>query len=73
MFAVEGMDKVRRVIGEPETEADKAQKISNGTVIEIDGCSPLEIASCRKTRKRSLKGGSVCLRKGQRKPEIQAV
>ena len=44
MFVVEGMDKVRRVIEENrKRKLTKHKKISNNTVIEIDGCSPPEI------------------------------
>ena len=41
MFVVEGMDKVRCVIKENrKRKLTKHKKISNNTVIEIDGCSP---------------------------------
>ncbi len=74
MFAVEGMDKVRRVIEENrKRKLTKHKKISNNTVIEIDGCSPLEILKLQKNLKTIAEGEGIgfVYGKGQRKPEIQ--
>lgn len=74
MFVVEGMDKVRRVIKENrKRKLTKHKKISNNTVIEIDGCSPLEILKLQKNLKTIAEGEGIgfVYGKGQRKPEIQ--
>jgi len=74
MFVVEGMDKVRRVIGENrKRKLTKHKKISNNTVIEIDGCSPLEILKLQNNLKKIADGEGIgfAYGKGQRKPELQ--
>ena len=74
MFVVEGMDKVRRVIEENrKRKLTKHKKISNNTVIEIDGCSPPEILKLQKNLKTIAEGEGIgfVYGKGQRKPEIQ--
>ena len=72
MFVVEGMDKVRRVIEENrKRKLTKHKKISNNTVIEIDGCSPPEILKLQKNLKKIAEGNGFVYGKGQRKPEIQ--
>ena len=74
MFVVEGMDKVRCVIKENrKRKLTKHKKISNNTVIEIDGCSPPEILKLQKNLKTIAEGEGIgfVYGKGQRKPEIQ--
>ena len=74
MFVVEGMDKVRRVIVENrKRKLTKHKKISNNTVIEIDGCSPLEILKLQNNLKTIADGEGIgfVYGKGQRKPELQ--
>ncbi len=49
MFVITGMDKVRKVIEENrKRKLTKHKKLPNNTVIEIDNCSPLEIARIQK-------------------------
>lgn len=74
MFIVEGMDKVRDVIGKNRRrKLTKHKKISNNTVIEIDNCSPLELLKLQKNLVRIADGEGISFvyEKRQKKSEIQ--
>ncbi len=74
MFIINGMEKVRRVIEENrKRKLTKHKKISNNTIIEIDSCSPLEMAKLQKNLLRIAQGEGVefLYGKGKHKPEIQ--
>jgi transposase len=74
MFVVEGMEKVRKVIGENrQRKLTKHKKTSNNTIIEIDNCSPLEILKLQKNLMRIAEGEEILFvnGKGKHKPEIQ--
>ena len=74
MFVIEGMEKVRRVIKENrKRKLTKHKKLANNTVIEIDSCSPLEIAKLQKNLLEIAQGEGICFvqGKGKRKPELQ--
>lgn len=74
MFIIEGMDKVRRVIGENrKRKLTKHKKISNNTVIEIDNCFLLEILKLQQNLLRIAAGEGIAFvnGNGQKKPEIQ--
>ncbi len=56
------MDKVWRVIEENrKRKLTKHKKISNNTLIEIDGCSPLEVLKLQKNLKKSAEGEGIGL------------
>ncbi len=74
MFVITGMDKVRKVIEENrKRKLTKHKKLPNNTVIEIDNCSPLEIARIQKNLLEIAAGEGIVFvdGKGKRKPEIQ--
>ena len=74
MFIIEGMDKVRDVIGKNrKRKLTKHKKISNNTVIEIDNCSPLELLKLQKNLVRIADGEGITFvyEKRQKKSEIQ--
>ena len=74
MFIIEGMDKVRDVIGKNrKRKLAKHKKISNNTVIEIDNCSPLELLKLQKNLVRIADGEGITFvyEKRQKKSEIQ--
>ena len=74
MFIIEGMEKVRRVIGENrKRKLTKRKKLSNNAVIEIDNCSPLEILKLQKNLIRIAQGEGISFvhSKGKQKTEIQ--
>ena len=74
MFIIEGMDKVRDVIGKNRRrKLAKHKKISNNTVIEIDNCSPLELLKLQKNLVRIADGEGITFvyEKRQKKSEIQ--
>lgn len=62
-----GMDR-NTILGIP-----RRKKISNNTVIEIAGCSPLEILKLQNNPKKIADGEGIgfIYGKGQRKPELQ--
>lgn len=72
MFVIEGMDKVRRVIGE-KRKRTKHKKLSNNTIIEIDNGSPLELVKLQKNLLRIAlgEGGRFVYGSGKKKPELQ--
>lgn len=66
MFVIEGMEKVRRVIGENrKRKLTKHKKLSNNTVIEIDNCSPLEILKLQKNLLRIAEGEGIVFVSGR--------
>ena len=74
MFVIEGMEKVRKVIGENRRrKMTKHKKIPNNTILEIDHCSPLEMLKLQKNLMRIAQGEGILFvrEKGKRKPEIQ--
>ena len=74
MFIIEGMDKVRDVIGKNrKRKLTKHKKISNNTVIEIDNCSPLELLKLQKNLVKIADGEGISFvyEKRQKKSEIQ--
>ena len=74
MFVIEGMEKVRKVIGENRRrKLTKHKKIPNNTILEIDHCSPLEMLKLQKNLMRIAQGEGILFvrEKGKRKPEIQ--
>ena len=74
IFIIEGVEKVRRVIEENrKRKLTKHKKLANNTVIEIDNCSPLEMAKLQKNLLKIAQGEGIAFAcgKGKRKPEIQ--
>ena len=74
MFVIEGMDKVREVIGKNRSrKLTRHKKISNNTVIEIDPCSPLEILKLQAGLSKIAEGEGVAFvaGRGKRKPQLQ--
>ena len=60
MFVIEGMEKVRKVIGENRRrKLTKHKKIPNNTILEIDSCSPLEIVKLQKNLMRIAEGEGI--------------
>lgn len=76
MFVIEGMDKVREVIGKNrDRKLTKHKKLSNNTVIEIDNCSPLELLGLQVSLRKIAEGERIGFvsGKGKKKPEIQCL
>ena len=74
MFVIEGMDKVREVIKKNrQRKLTKHNKLSNNTLIEIDGCSPLELLGLQVNLTRIAKGEGIAFisGKGKHKSELQ--
>jgi len=74
MFVIEGMDKVRQVISaNRQLKQAKQQKRSNNTLIEIDGCSPIEMLQLQVNLTKIAKGEGIPFTtgKGQHKSELQ--
>jgi len=74
MFIIEGMDKVREVIGKNrKRKLAKHKKLSNNSIIEIDNCSPLDILKLQKNLLTIANGEQIefLCGKGKKKSEIQ--
>lgn len=74
MFVIEGMDKVREVIEKNrKRKITKHKKLANNTLIEIDGCSPLELLQLQINLAKIAKGEGIAftIGKGKRKSELQ--
>lgn len=74
MFVIEGMDKVRSVIEQNrKRKVTKHKKLSNNTIIEIDHCSPLEMARLQNSILKIAAGEGITFvhGPGKKKPEAQ--
>lgn len=68
MFIIEGIEKVRRVIEENrKRKLTKHKKLANNTVIEIDNCSPLEMAKLQKNLLKIAQGEGIAFACGKGK------
>ena len=72
MFVIEGMGKVRHVIGK-KRKRTKHKKLSNNTILENDNFSPLEILKLSRNLTQIAQGEGIGFvqEKGKHKPEIQ--